>query len=200
MLKIKALVAVLFVFSCLFASQASADLTFTNLNVTAESFTVDVSGTVPTGSVSDPTLLLFESNPLSTDPGWVIAGGFSDGTYSFSGSQTMTQFTTGNPSFGDYIYLRLDPSLSSGDDLTGTITGTWGSDVFDPSAINSIDVYWGRISSQTGGMLVGTVNESNPPPAPTTPVPTLSAYGLILTMLGFLIVASRRLRESAKRK
>jgi hypothetical protein len=125
MLKFKALVAASFVFSCLIASQASADLTFTNLNVTANSFTVDVSGTVPSGTASDPSLLLFESNPLSTDPGWVLAASFiGAGIFSFSGSQTMTGFTTGAPGFGDYIYLRLDPVLSSGDNLTGTITGT----------------------------------------------------------------------------
>jgi hypothetical protein len=38
-----------------------------------------------------------------------------------------------------------------------------------------------------------------PPPASATPVPTISAYGLVLTILGLLIVAGRRLRASAKR-
>ena len=33
-----------------------------------------------------------------------------------------------------------------------------------------------------------------------TPVPTMSAYGLVLTMVGLLVVAARRLRTSAKRK
>ena len=32
-----------------------------------------------------------------------------------------------------------------------------------------------------------------------TPVPTISAYGLVLTMLGLMLVAGRRLRTSAKR-
>ena len=35
-------------------------------------------------------------------------------------------------------------------------------------------------------------------PASATPVPTMSAYGLVLTMLGLLVVAGRRLRASAK--
>ena len=34
----------------------------------------------------------------------------------------------------------------------------------------------------------------------TTPVPTMSAYGLILTILGLFVVASRRLRASAKHR
>jgi hypothetical protein len=35
-------------------------------------------------------------------------------------------------------------------------------------------------------------------PASATPVPTMSAYGLVLTMLGLLVAAGRRLRASAK--
>jgi hypothetical protein len=38
-----------------------------------------------------------------------------------------------------------------------------------------------------------------PGPGPTSPIPTMSAYGLVLTMLGLLLVAARRLRPSAKR-
>jgi hypothetical protein len=38
------------------------------------------------------------------------------------------------------------------------------------------------------------------PPGPPKPVPTMSAYGLVLTMLGLLLVATRRLRASARRK
>jgi hypothetical protein len=37
------------------------------------------------------------------------------------------------------------------------------------------------------------------PPAPPEVVPTMSAYGLVLTILGLLSVAARRLRASAKR-
>jgi hypothetical protein len=37
------------------------------------------------------------------------------------------------------------------------------------------------------------------PPAPPEVIPTMSAYGLVLTMLGLLVVATRRLRASAKR-
>jgi hypothetical protein len=43
------------------------------------------------------------------------------------------------------------------------------------------------------------VTEPTPPAASAAAVPTMSAYGLILTMLGLLIVAGRRLRTFAKR-
>ena len=36
------------------------------------------------------------------------------------------------------------------------------------------------------------------PAASATPVPTMSAYGVVLTMLGLLVAAGRRLRASAK--
>lgn len=54
--------------------------------------------------------------------------------------------------------------------------------------------------SNTGLRIMGDVGIV--PPAPLTPatsVPTMSTYGLILTMLGLLLVAARRLRASAKR-
>lgn len=38
-----------------------------------------------------------------------------------------------------------------------------------------------------------------PPAGPATPIPTMSAYGLVLTMLSLLFLASRHLRASAKR-
>ncbi len=38
------------------------------------------------------------------------------------------------------------------------------------------------------------------PPVAATPVPTMSAYGVLLTILGMLLVASRRLRASANCK
>jgi hypothetical protein len=38
------------------------------------------------------------------------------------------------------------------------------------------------------------------PAPPSAPIPTMSTYGLVLTMLGLLFVASRRLRASAKRR
>ena len=38
------------------------------------------------------------------------------------------------------------------------------------------------------------------PPGPAAPIPTLSAYGLGLTVLGVFVVAVRRLRTSAKLK
>jgi hypothetical protein len=52
---------------------------------------------------------------------------------------------------------------------------------------------------------VTCVSDPGPPPPPGAPpggatqIPTLSAYGLVLTALGLLLVAARRLRKSAKR-
>lgn len=47
------------------------------------------------------------------------------------------------------------------------------------------------------------VNGGGSPPAPSgpaAPIPTMSVYGLMLTTLGLLLVATRRLRISAQRK
>ena len=44
------------------------------------------------------------------------------------------------------------------------------------------------------------VGPAPPPPGPAAPIPTMSAYGLGLTVLGVFVVAVRRLRTLAKPK
>ena len=59
-----------------------------------------------------------------------------------------------------------------------------------------------RSGSPTNRTSQGSVIANFVPPVPVTAVtvPTMSAYGLVLTMLGLLLLAGRRLRVVAKRK
>jgi hypothetical protein len=63
----------------------------------------------------------------------------------------------------------------------------------NPAGIDHFNLYWGRtVLLASTGAAVSEVSAA-------TPIPTLSTYGLVLTMLGFLVVAGRRLRTSTKR-
>lgn len=56
-----------------------------------------------------------------------------------------------------------------------------------------IQQYLGVVETQDD-LTIGTVPPDLGPSAPTQAIPTMSTYGLVLTILGLLFVASRRLR------
>lgn len=67
-------------------------------------------------------------------------------------------------------------------------------------AIGLSQVFY-TVDGGTNRKLIGTwaIAEPGESESSATPVPTMSAYGLFLTMLGLLLVAQRRLLASAKR-
>lgn len=168
-------------YSVIWTSHASANLIFSDLQVTDTIFSIDISGTLPNLAVSDRRLFVFESNPLNTSPGWVLdAQSFVPASsFGFSGTQASIQFWTGSPSFGDYIFHRFNTDLNIGEAISGTLSGTWTNPAFDPSALGSIDIYWGG-TSNAGGSLVGSAMTGNVP-APAT----LVLFGLGLAGLGW---------------
>ena len=73
----------------------------------------------------------------------------------------------------------------------------------DQQMLYSLDLATGQLTEvfDTGQDLVAFTSAPPvpaAPPASTTPVPTISAYGLVLTMLGLLLIAGRRLRAVVK--
>ncbi len=72
----------------------------------------------------------------------------------------------------------------------GNLSGTW-------SGFNAAGTW------SASPVAAPTPTPPTPTPTPTpggsTPVPTMSTYALVLTTLGLLLLAARRLRQSAKR-
>lgn len=114
---------------------------------------------------------------------------------------TSTGLATSGPGLG----LSVDDSNMSTTDLQ---TGQ----VYLGDRDGSSQGFLYTLDSTTGNMvLLGTntigrmsaiefaADGGSPTPVDTTPVPTMSTYGLVLTMLGLLLVAGRRLRASARR-
>lgn len=58
---------------------------------------------------------------------------------------------------------------------------------------------WAYESTPDAAIAAGATGDPAPAPGPAAPIPTMSAYGLVLTMLGLLLVASRRLRTLGRR-
>lgn len=79
----------------------------------------------------------------------------------------------------------------------GRVAGGGGS--YADASATSV-VLTASVGAGAGSVSVLALSVSADAAEPPKPVPTMSAYGLALTMLGMLLVAARRLRVSAKRK
>lgn len=115
------------------------------------------------------------------------------GSYNFT--MTDADFSIVNPWLADFA------SNASGQLTTGAFNADNGNNSwsFNTTGLNTGD--FTNLGDQASGF---SSNTSAPggvaSTATATSVPTMSAYGLVLTMLGLLAVAGRRLRASAKRK
>ena len=93
--------------------------------------------------------------------------------------------------------LLIDPTVSEAEiDTMCDGLGVGGS--CDTYLDNASPPTQKGISSAPGTWVTTAAPPVTPPVTPAA-VPTLSAYGLALTVLGLLVVATRRLRASAKR-
>ena len=132
---------------------------------------IDQTGARPDGAINGSTIT-----------GWVfVQGDGRSDSYSFLAGDGF------NVSFGGGPYDSTAVMTSA---YTRSQTGL----TLNPADIDHFNLYWGRtvLLASTGPAGVASI--------PATPIPTLSAYGLVLTMLVLLVMAGRRLRTSAKRR
>ena len=131
--------------------QANAAISITNFNLTTNSVTFDISGTMPNNlPASNKNALWFVNPILAASPGFALGSGLAPGSLSFSGTQafkTSLPVATGNVTFGDYFFVIFNNDLATGETVSGTLTATWTSTAFDPSVINDLNVYWGASGS-----------------------------------------------------
>ena len=135
----------------LFPPSASA-VSFTNLQLTDTSFSVVISGNVPDTLPYQSRKLIHITNPnYAANPGFVIGSvGTAASSFSFSGSQIIQGFNLVVEEEANFIYGGFAEELDVGSALSGTLTGSWSSTAFDPSAVTSLNFYWGQ-SYVTGG-------------------------------------------------
>ena len=167
-------------------------VTFSNLNITATEFSVNISGDLPASEPHDNSWWIQITHPtLNTAPGFVLENFATAATASFSGSQTVDYFNTGTADYGDYAWVQFNSFLSGSEGLNGTLSGTWSSNVFDPGEASSVNFYWGTglWGSPNSGLPLGSASRSVPD--------TGSTAALLGAGVFVLAAAKRRLGQSA---
>ena len=127
----------------------------------------------------------------------------------WAGQLTLTQ-SGGNP--GTFVGTATanvvsGPCLNFSGSVSGNVDGStldFGVGVGGGGSISfGGSVVAGNLSGNWTGLGQTGIWSASPVAAPapggSTVIPTMSTYGLILTILGLLLVAARRLRASAKR-
>lgn len=181
-----ALASLLFLWTAIFQSDAQAQLTVSNFQLTPTSVVFDLSGTTPTTAPAFAAEALAFVNPdESASPGFALGDFLPSVTNGFSGTQQLFNdlsaspgsIFTGGPQFGDYFVVLFENPLTIGEAVDGRVIATWDSPAFDPAAISTLELYWGAEDQLllTSGVLVDTVVVGVPEPATTTTIWTLLA-------------------------
>ncbi len=178
------LLAAIFLLTLLPAS-ASA-VSFSNLQLTTKSFSVDITGNLPPYSGPNPSLILITNPTSKADPGFVTGGNFVQATaFNFSGSQSLSDMRVGNQVAGDYFYVTFSQALIANAALEGTLDGSWTNTAFDPNAVTSLNFYWGYLSNTPdSGELLGSASLSA--------VPDTGSTAALLGAGVFVLAAARR--------
>ncbi|MBP6725523.1 MAG: hypothetical protein KA137_11815 [Halioglobus sp.] len=181
------------------------------VSIGANAATIDFSGVQ--GSNPSPLVLpeatFTSAFPILVGPGAASqADGFcfqpgscaGDGEILFSTVVSNLSFDVDGWQTGDFVEIRA----YNGPNLVGTLNATANSNL-DFSSFGAITRLVFDDSSTASGVGYSTFlfdAGAAPPPTPgsAAPIPTMSAYGLVVTMLGLLLVASRRLRKTAGRR
>jgi hypothetical protein len=191
----------------LLAVQANAALVMdvTTSTATDFDFTIsgDFSGYTPPTSLTNHLYIVPMDNggiPLTTWVPFEQTGDRPDGAMN---GDTITGwvFVQGDARFDHFSFLAGDSftvdfsggPYDSSAVMTSAYTRSQTGLTLNPAGIDHFNLYWGRTVLLASTGPVGPVSAA-------APIPTLSAYGLILTMLGLLVVAGRRLRTPAKRR
>lgn len=190
MLKVRNFLIPFFLSLICMTNNASAALAFSDLTVTENSFSLSMSGTMPAFPDGHTTNVFDVQNPdLFSNPGWVTYPDFLQyTTKSWTGSRRLANVNIGSEAYGDYIYFYFGGDFSPGEAIDGTITATWSEIVFDPGAIDQLEIYADGLSYRS--LLLGS--------AALSEVPIPSAAWLLGTSLIALFGIKRQANSPRK--
>lgn len=78
-------------------------------------------------------------------PGFALTDFLGADTVDFSGSQSII-VKTGGAFFGDYFFVNFTDSFVANQFVDETVYASWNTNVFDPDAVEELDVRWGATS------------------------------------------------------
>ena len=152
-------------------------LSFSNLELTNTSLSVTIEGTIDGATPPfDPYLLFIVEENEFADPDFIVDDAEASAK-SFSGEPGLDyddlnewggvfQTYTG---YIDFIFVVFDDFLVPGAPLEGTLAGSFSSTVFNPSAVTSLEFYWGYTAeSPASGTLLGSASLSAVPDTGST--------------------------------
>ena len=156
----------------------------------------------PVGAASDPVEVTLEAASTAPDAptGLSAAPGDGEVTITFTpGAINGALITNYEYSLDGGSYTPLNPAATNSPiTIVGLTNGTPYSITL--KAINSEGSSVAASAAVEATPVGPAPPPPPPPPGPAAPIPTMSAYGLGLTVLGVFVVAVRRLRTLAKPK
>lgn len=194
-----------------FSNYSKGAVSITNLFLSGNEVRFEISGTFPNPEPPAFKGILVFANPDRTSP----RPGFTRNSYSssynssissFSGTQPLRHIAIGSDSYIDYFYLFFENisgvnppedslpgglggdeySFSVGEAINGIVEASWSIDVFVPSAVTYLNVFWG--SAFYGDADSGTFLS-------TATVPEPSSLSLLLAAGAVLMAGRRRNRQ-----
>ncbi len=145
-MKIKPILASLLLATGFILQDADAAISITDFDLTETSVSFNISGTIEGTLPAGTRDFLYFFN-LSAPPRFSLGDSLVATSISFTGSQTLSQVSTGVSGSGDYFFLDFQDVFAAGESISGSFTATWSSPAFDPSATDSLNVYWGHNST-----------------------------------------------------
>jgi hypothetical protein len=175
----------------------------------ANADTIDFSGVqgsntsplvLPGVTITSPFTILVGPGAASQADGFCFLPGScdGDGEMLFDSAVSNLTFDVDGWNPGDSVVI----SAFNGPNLLGALNATANGNL-DFSGFGAITRLVFDDSSTGAGVGYSTFlfdSGATPPPASAAPVPTMSVYGLMATILGLFVVARGRLRKSAGRR
>jgi len=151
----------LFALACaataMFCMEAKGAVTLSDITVTPNSITFTISGNLPASTTGGENVLVLTNPVTGESPGFVLEDFAFPTSNSFTGSQTLGGIFTSGSSYGDVIFIQFPADLASSAALNGTFSATWSGAPLDPTAVTSLDLYWGNTSGPTTGVYLGSM-------------------------------------------
>ena len=154
----KKLLAILVMVGAYLGNSTYGAISITNFSITSSSLSFNITGSFPSPQPFRGFEFISFVNPnIYASPGYALDYSYSS-TQSFSGTPVLTDWSflyavTRTRLSLDCCLVDLGTNFQQEQTVNGKYDFTWSAAVFDPSAVSSLDVYWGAASLDINELL-----------------------------------------------